>query len=206
MSDKSKLSLATIAVLVAAAGLWGLWIAHDAGPGPERATPSASPARAARGEAPEGAGAQEATGEPALATGTVFVEDELRRPLPGAHVEAHRSAYVELGAGYSSEDQFYAGGRRSEPVATAVTDATGRAAFRHAPKQTFLYLARKDGYARGYSKRVELRWDGEPDPVTIRLGPAHPLSGRVLDGQGRPIAAAIVLAADLDYQATVPTY
>jgi protocatechuate 3,4-dioxygenase beta subunit len=204
MSAKSKLSIAAVFVLAALAFLV-TWRAGASGRGTQRAStaPSAPPAAGL-----EGAPGTETTAEPAAGSVRVVVrvEDESGQPLADALVEALPSWSMKMWISYSSEDTFFAGAIPLRPVTTATTDATGVAAFRHEPRLALVYRATKEGYAKGDSGRLELRDGCDPDPVTLRLGPACPLTGFVFDEDLRPVAGAPVLAADLAYGERVPDH
>jgi RNA polymerase sigma factor (sigma-70 family) len=204
MSAKSKLSIAAVLLLAAAVGLLVTWGAGGSGGVAQRASPATSASPRVGSEGASGTAA--VAGHPAGATRVVVrVEDEAGRLLAGALVEAHRCFVWEMGISFTSEDTFFAEASPSRPVATATTDATGVAVFQ-LEATAHVYRATKSGFARADSGRCELRAGVEPDPVTLRLGPAYALAGLVVDEDGRPVAGAPVLAAEPAYGKQVPEY
>src|SRR6185369_5243711 len=80
-------------------------------------------------------------------------------------------------------------------VGRATTDAAGEAAFPEMAVGTWTFSAKKDGFATGGARRVNLRSDVEPRPVTIYLSPGHALDGRVLGSDKKPVPGAVVTAS-----------
>jgi 5-hydroxyisourate hydrolase-like protein (transthyretin family) len=80
-------------------------------------------------------------------------------------------------------------------VGRATTDAAGEASFPEMAVGTWTFSAKKEGFAPGGAKRVTLRSDVEPRPVSIWLAPGHPLDGHVLGSDKKPVADAVVTAS-----------
>jgi len=123
---------------------------------------------------------------------TVHVRGRGDEPVAGALVEAFPIA--------SSEDWDWSKaiaqiGQASISVAKTTTDAKGDALFPEMAVGEWTFTAKKEGFAPGAARGVTLRGDEEPRPVTIQMAPGYALSGRVLAGEEKPIAGALVMAA-----------
>jgi hypothetical protein len=104
------------------------------------------------------------------------VRDDQGKPIEGAEVgwiEADKNQTLAL------------------DVSTTTTDEQGRFRFAHARPGRLMLQIKAKGHAPDLTP-VTGKAGANAEPVTIRLGPAHKLEGRVVDSQGKPIADAFV--------------
>jgi protocatechuate 3,4-dioxygenase beta subunit len=104
------------------------------------------------------------------------VRDERGNPIEGAEV-----GWIEAG-----RNQIF-----DQDVSTTTTDGQGRFRFANARPGPLVLKVKAKGHAPELS-HVAGQAGANPPPVTIQLGPAHKLEGRVIDSQGKPIAEAEV--------------
>ena len=71
------------------------------------------------------------------------------------------------------------------------TDRQGRFRFANARPGRLMLQIKAKGHAPELTPAMG-KVAANPDPVTIQLGPAHTLEGRVVDSRGKPIADAFV--------------
>ncbi len=105
------------------------------------------------------------------------VRDERGKPIEGAEVgwmEADKNQTLRL-----------------DDSAMMTTDRQGHFRFANARPGRLMLQIKARGHAPELTPVVG-KVAANPDPVTIRLGPAHKLEGRVVDSQGKPIAYAFV--------------
>lgn len=113
-------------------------------------------------------------------------------PVEGAVVEAF--AAPDTGQNFDWTKALAQIGQQAVPVARAVTDAQGKAAFDGIAGGTWSFVASKPGLAREGRSSLFLRGGDTVPEVRIYLGTGHALRGRVLDGEKKPLAGALVLA------------
>ena len=195
MTAKKRLMIAS-SLLVALFGTVyvGRSMLRDDAPETERATGVRST------EEPDSPSSPEALAERPLATDVtlrVIVRNLAGEPLEGADVVVRRAvAGNPMGVPISNENQARRWIAQSRPltsaVASATTDRNGQAELRSVPGGEWDLLASRAGYA---SRSVS--WGPLPSrlrkPLEILLGPARRLGGRVVDGEGNPVAHGIVL-------------
>jgi 5-hydroxyisourate hydrolase-like protein (transthyretin family) len=122
---------------------------------------------------------------------TVLVRDNMDQPVEGALVEAFPTAQ------WVDWDWTKALAQLGQaPISTArvTTDARGEALFPEIAVGRWTFTARKEGFATGGVRWVTIRSDQEPKPTTIWLSPGHPLDGRVLSADKKPVEGALVMA------------
>ena len=121
----------------------------------------------------------------------VLVKDWHDRPIVGATVEAIRSQPFGV-----SDVWTHAGKNRHllEPVATAPTDMDGRAVLANLPHGDWIVAARAGGFSAAREYNVTLASGTSKRGLTIHLDRALGMEGRVIDGDGRPVARANVWA------------
>jgi len=129
---------------------------------------------------------------------TVRVVDGQGEPVSGARVERFPQHHMTVGVSYTPD--WYAIGREQAASASATTDATGRARFEFPLESTARFVAHKRGLSRGGSRVVMVRTERDAREVEIVLAPGRSLEGRVVDGDGHPVAGAIVLAGEASFQ------
>lgn len=124
---------------------------------------------------------------------TVYVKTYQDKPIAGAEVSAFASAQA---SGTFDWNQRLAQ-LGTEPVAneTLTTDDQGKVVFRELSTGNWTFTAGKSGFARDGQAAPAFTSKKEPQPVTIYLGKAFRLAGRVLDGSESPVAGALVMAA-----------
>lgn len=121
----------------------------------------------------------------------VVVRDWRGRPIAGATVDAHRALRAGVSDAFSRAAELR---YLMEPAATATTDAEGRAAFSSLPGGTWSVVARADGFAAGFDGYVTAEPGAARREVTLHLDEALRIEGRVVGGDRRPIARAVVWA------------
>lgn len=103
--------------------------------------------------------------------------------------EPLRRATVEI------EVVRYADGS-TEPVGDTSTDDNGEFSFSNLVPARYRLQAEKSGYVAGHFPRtkalVRLLADGGIDDIVLRLVPVSAISGNVLDGNGDPLAKAVI--------------
>jgi uncharacterized GH25 family protein len=136
-------------------------------------------------------------------TGTVdvVVADEDGRPVAAARVEAFAVPRAEAwdDAREATWNGFLASTPRAPGIA-ATTDANGAARLDGLPFGWSAVVVTKPGFA---PRRRTVPAPGTDAPVRFDLVAGHPLEGRVLTDDGRPIAGALVVAA---YDGDSPTF
>ena len=133
--------------------------------------------------------------------GTLFLDPAVRllvhvksysdQPVAGAVVEAFP---IPQWVDWDWSKALAQLGQQPISVAKATTDAKGDALFAEMAVGQWTFTAKKDGYAAGGERGVELRSGQEVPPVTIYLATGHRLDGRVLAADRKPVAGALVLA------------
>jgi len=125
--------------------------------------------------------------------GRVLVEvtDEVGAPLAGAQVEAFLDPPTPTDG---LAPAFNARAVRT-PVDSKATDAAGAAEFPALGLGRWTVVASAAG--RATQARIVEGGHAARRRVTLRLGPARRLTGRVLDVDGRPVEDAVVLAVDV---------
>jgi uncharacterized GH25 family protein len=122
---------------------------------------------------------------------TVRVRANADVPVAGAVVEAFP---ITPSVDYDWSKALAQMGQASISVAKSTTDAKGEALFPEMAVGEWTFTARKDGFATGGARSVNLRSDETPQPVTIHLWPGYRLEGRVLAAGKEPVAGALVMA------------
>jgi hypothetical protein len=128
---------------------------------------------------------------------TVRVRDLRDRIVEGALVEAFP---LPADAEFDWTKALAQIGQAPISVAKATTDAGGEALLAETPVGEWTFTAKKTGFAVGVSAWESVRADDARRVVEIRLASGHPLDGRVLEGDDRPVAGALVLAGPADTQ------
>ncbi len=131
----------------------------------------------------------------------VRVLDGADRPLPGAKVEvfAGDAPVYRFDRG-SWRDQIFAATRLPVALRAGIADARGETVFEGLAAGWYAAAAIAEGCARGGDRKLAA--PGDDAPLVIRLGRGFALRGRVLDADGNPVAARVVLGAgDRRYQA-----
>ncbi|MCE9635222.1 MAG: carboxypeptidase-like regulatory domain-containing protein [Planctomycetes bacterium] len=123
---------------------------------------------------------------------TVNVRTWADAPIAGADVEAF-TAPDTLSGNFDWTKAWAQIAAVPVAVAKATTDAEGKAAFPELASGTWTFVARKSGFSRDGRSNVRLAGGEEPPPVKIYLSAGHTLTGRVLDGEKKAIAKAVVL-------------
>jgi uncharacterized GH25 family protein len=123
---------------------------------------------------------------------TVRVRSAADQPVEGALVEAFAIPQM---IDWDWSKALAQAAQAPIAVGHATTDAAGEASFPEMAVGTWTFAAKKEGFATAGAKRVNLRSDVEPRPVTIYLAPGHPLDGRVLGPDKKPVPGALVTAA-----------
>jgi len=80
---------------------------------------------------------------------------------------------------------------RREILAETVTDDTGRYAFARVPPGSLHLESFAEGFGTGV-RPFETRADAEPKRIDLVLDDGHRLRGKIVDGAGQPVAAALV--------------
>jgi protocatechuate 3,4-dioxygenase beta subunit len=104
------------------------------------------------------------------------VRDEQGKPIEGAEV-----GWIEADKNHTLPPE----------VSPTTTDGQGRFRFANARPGLLMLQVKAKGHAPEMTP-ITGKAGANPDRVTIRLGPARQLKGRVVDSQGRPIADAFV--------------
>jgi uncharacterized GH25 family protein/protocatechuate 3,4-dioxygenase beta subunit len=121
----------------------------------------------------------------------VSVRDWSDRPVAGAEVKAFVAP--DYGADFDWSKAWAQMAVEPVAVASATTDAKGSAVFPEMASGRWTLVAKATGMSRAAARDVVLRGGENPPEVVIRLGMGHTLSGRVLDPDGKPVPAAVVL-------------
>jgi protocatechuate 3,4-dioxygenase beta subunit len=122
---------------------------------------------------------------------TVLVRNHMDQPLEGAVVEAFAiPQYVD----WDWTKALAQLGQAPIAVGRITSDARGEAQFGEIAVGRWTFTAKKEGFAASGQRYVTLRSDQEPKPVTIWLSPGHPLDGRVVDADKKPVEGALVMA------------
>ena len=122
---------------------------------------------------------------------TVLVRDHMDQPVAGALVEAYPNPQWVDWDWTKALAQI---GQAPISVAKLTTDAKGEAPFPEIAVGRWTFTAKKEGFATGGVRWVTIRSDQEPKPATIWLSPGHPLDGRVLAADKKPVEGALVMA------------
>ncbi|MHC4164612.1 MAG: carboxypeptidase regulatory-like domain-containing protein, partial [Planctomycetota bacterium] len=201
MSTKSKLILLATALLLAVGALtvtlvWRSSSSH----GDPRAAALAAAAADTEDEPTGTAGKSEDTGA-TTANVVVCVEDHRGASVDGAAVAVFRLWRREIPVATASwpeqwfERDWSVVVGRGAPAASAITGRDGRASLAIGARQYSRIEVTKAGHSRASIDHY--RAATAPDrEVTLRLGPAHGLTGRVRDGRGRPVPGAMVCAGE----------
>jgi RNA polymerase sigma factor (sigma-70 family) len=121
----------------------------------------------------------------------VVVKDWRDRPIAGAAVDVHRARFVGVSDEFSSAAELR---YLAEPAATATTGGDGRAVFSTLPRGDWSVVARADGFAAAREWSVTLVPGTAKRERTLHLDKALRIDGRVVDGDGKPVARAAVWA------------
>jgi len=182
MSAKKTLA-ATAAIAATLLGVlyWNTTQSHSSNTQPRAESHAA---RAAEASPDSTAAREEESSEP---TGpavplVVRVIDARGAPVNGATVERIAETHVQFGV--SIRPDWYRLSRTPNVLQRSTTDASAR------------FVATKSGFARAENGPVVVRAEADARDVEIVLSPAHPLRGRVTDGEGQPVEGAVVLAAE----------
>lgn len=122
---------------------------------------------------------------------TVLVRNHMDQPLEGAVVEAFANPQWVDWDWTKALAQL---GQAPISVGRATSDARGEAQFSEIAVGRWTFTAKKEGFATSGQRYITLRSDQEPKPVTIWLSPGHPLDGRVVDSDKKPVEGALVMA------------
>jgi len=112
--------------------------------------------------------------------GRVFVLPE-RLAVSGKLIDAETRRAIEGGVVWNA----------GNPLEAAISDRSGGFALRAGAGELLRITARATGYLGDSGAEFQLADDGRPGP-TIALAPAAAIEGRVVDGEGRPVAGATV--------------
>lgn len=107
-----------------------------------------------------------------------IVVDPEGTPLPGAQVS------------YRGASQWSV--RSDERLDAVISDKQGRFTVEALPRGSFRFRATAEGFAAGTSELVALDGESETTGVEIAMAAGATLRGRVLNGEGQPVAAARV--------------
>lgn len=123
----------------------------------------------------------------------VRVVDGAGAPIPAATVEVYGA--TPPAEGYNPSSWLESVMKMAEvptPLRTVATDEKGEASVADLPPGYFSFSATAKGYGRAGAERL-LTPETKLEPVEIRLGRGYSLTGRVTDGDGKPVEGTVIL-------------
>jgi protocatechuate 3,4-dioxygenase beta subunit len=123
----------------------------------------------------------------------VRVMDGAGAPIPKAEVTVFASGGPRTHFGRNSwREIVFSAMSVPVPLRTAVTDASGEASIPGLAAGRCFVVASAEGFGRAGADALLAPGQGS-EPVVVRLGKGFPLSGRVTDEKGDPVAGRVIL-------------